>query len=76
MKEILRTKVKDLLQMSAGQEVLAKGWVRTKRGNKEIAFIALNDGSTIKNVQIVVDKNAETEAILPKITTGACIGVL
>ena len=62
--------------MSAGQEVLAKGWVRTKRGNKEIAFIALNDGSTIKNVQIVVDKNAETEAILPKITTGACIGVL
>ena len=67
MKEILRTKVKDLLQMSAGQEVLAKGWVRTKRGNKEIAFIALNDGSTIKNVQIVVDKNAETEAILPKI---------
>ena len=76
MKEILRTKVKDLLQMSAGQEVLAKGWVRTKRGNKEIAFIALNDGSTIKNVQIVVDKNAETGAILPKITTGACIGVL
>ena len=76
MKEILRTMVKDLLQMSAGQEVLAKGWVRTKRGNKEIAFIALNDGSTIKNVQIVVDKNAETEAILPKITTGACIGVL
>ena len=76
MKEILRTKVKDLLQMSAGQEVLAKGGVRTKRGNKEIAFIALNDGSTIKNVQIVVDKNAETEAILPKITTGACIGVL
>ena len=76
MKEILRTKVKDLLQMAAGQEVLAKGWVRTKRGNKEIAFIALNDGSTIKNVQIVVDKNEETEAIRPKITTGACIGVL
>ena len=76
MKEILRIKVKDLLQMAAGQEVLAKGWVRTKRGNKEIAFIALNDGSTIKNVQIVVDKNEETEAILPKITTGACIGVL
>ena len=76
MKEILRTKVKDLLQMAAGQEVLAKGWVRTKRGNKEIAFIALNDGSTIKNVQIVVDKNEETEAILPKITTGSCIVVL
>ena len=61
--------------MKAGSEVLAKGWVRTKRGNKEIAFIALNDGSTIKNVQIVADKNAETEPVLSRIGTGACIGV-
>ena len=61
--------------MAAGRKVLAKGWVRTKRGNKEIAFIALNDGSTIKNIQIVVDKNAGTEPILAKISTGACIGV-
>ncbi len=75
MKDILRTKVKDLLQMQAGQEVLAKGWVRTKRGNKEIAFIALNDGSTIKNVQVVVDKNADTEPVLAQISTGACIAV-
>ena len=75
MKEIIRTKVKDLLAMPAGQEVLAKGWVRTKRGNKEIAFIALNDGSTIRNIQIVVDKNADTEPVLAQIGTGACIGV-
>jgi asparaginyl-tRNA synthetase len=75
MKELLRTKVKDLLEMKAGQEVLSKGWVRTKRGNKEIVFIALNDGSTIKNVQIVVDKNAETEPVLSQISTGACICV-
>jgi len=61
--------------MQAGVEVLAKGWVRTKRGNKEIAFIALNDGSTIKNIQIVVDKNGETEEALAKISTGACIAV-
>ena len=61
--------------MKAGEEVLAKGWVRTKRGNKEIAFIALNDGSTIKNIQIVVDKNPEMEAVLAKISTGACIRV-
>lgn len=73
--EILRTKVKDLLEMQAGQKVLAKGWVRTKRGNKEIAFIALNDGSTIKNVQVVVNKDENTNAILAKVTTGACIGV-
>ena len=75
MEEILRTKVKDLLNMEAGTEVLAKGWVRTKRGNKEIAFIALNDGSTIKNIQIVVDKNETSEPVLAKISTGACIGV-
>ncbi len=74
-KEILRTKVKDLLAMPAGQDVLAKGWVRTKRGNKEIAFIALNDGSTIKNIQIVVDKTPEMEPVLARISTGACIGV-
>ncbi len=74
-KEILRTKVKDLLSMEAGQDVLAKGWVRTKRGNKEIAFIALNDGSTIKNIQIVVSKNPDTESLLAKVSTGACISV-
>jgi len=75
MSEIRRSKIAELLNKKAGEEVIAKGWVRTKRGNKEIAFIALNDGSTIKNVQIVVDKNAETEPILAKVTTGACIGV-
>ncbi|MBO7604110.1 MAG: asparagine--tRNA ligase [Bacteroidales bacterium] len=73
--EIIRTKVKDLLKMEAGVEVLAKGWVRTKRGNKEIAFIALNDGSTIKNIQIVVDKDEAMNPLLARISTGACIGV-
>ena len=74
-KEILRTKVKDLLVKAPGEEVLAKGWVRTKRGNKEIAFIALNDGSTINNIQIVVDKTAIDAELLAKVTTGACIAV-
>lgn len=59
--------------MTPGREVQAKGWVRTKRGNKEIAFIALNDGSTINNIQIVVDKTRIEENILSKVTTGACI---
>ena len=75
MSAIKRIKVKDLLEMKAGSEVLAKGWVRTKRGNKEIAFIALNDGSTIKNIQIVADKNENTEPVLARISTGACISV-
>ena len=75
MEKIIRTKVKDLLLQEQGQVVLAKGWVRTKRGNKGIAFIALNDGSTINNIQIVVDKTLFPEDLLPRITTGACIGV-
>lgn len=75
MERIVRTKVKDLLKSEPGKDVLAKGWVRTKRGNKNVAFIALNDGSTINNIQIVVDKTAFTEDQLAKITTGACIGV-
>ena len=64
METVIRTKVKDLLKSEAGREVLAKGWVRTKRGNKNVAFIALNDGSTINNIQIVVDKTPENEAVL------------
>ena len=68
---MIRKKVKDLLASAPGEEVLAKGWVRTKRGNKEIAFIALNDGSTIHNIQIVVDKAAIDADLLAKVTTGA-----
>ena len=75
MKGIPRTKVIDLLKEAPGEEVLAKGWVRTKRGNKEIAFIALNDGSTINSIQVVVDKTATAPELLAKVTTGACIAV-
>ncbi|MCQ2281327.1 MAG: asparagine--tRNA ligase [Bacteroidales bacterium] len=52
-----------------------KGWVRTKRGNKNVAFIALNDGSTINNIQVVVDIANFDEDLLRRITTGACISV-
>ena len=55
--------------------VNVKGWVRTKRGNKNVAFIALNDGSTINNIQIVVDLAKFDEELLRRITTGACISV-
>ena len=75
MENIVRTKVKDLLKSEPGKDVLTKGWVRTKRGNKNVAFIALNDGSTINNIQIVVDKSMIGEDILSKISTGACIAV-
>jgi len=75
MSDIIRTKVKDLLKSAPGQEVLAKGWVRTKRGNKQIKFVALNDGSTVYNIQIVVDMASFDEALVAKITTGASLAV-
>ena len=72
---IKRSKVKDLLKANPGQEVLAKGWVRTKRGNKQIKFIALNDGSTVNNIQVVADMANFDEALIARITTGASISV-
>lgn len=70
-----RTKIAELLQSTTaiGTEVVVKGWVRTKRGNKNVAFIALNDGSIIHNIQIVADVNKFDEALLKNITTGSCI---
>ena len=56
-----------------GKEVCVKGWVRTHRSSKAVDFIALNDGSTIKNVQIVVDPTKFDEELLKQITTGSCI---
>lgn len=64
-----------LTEGKVGSEVLVKAWVRTKRGSKNVAFIALNDGSTINNIQVVVDVESSDTSILDKITTGACIAV-
>ena len=71
-----RTKIVDVLQRTDyGTVVNVKGWVRTRRGSKAVNFIALNDGSTIKNIQIVVDVEKFDDAIIKDITTGACISV-
>ena len=75
MSEIKRKRVAQLLSETPGVEVLAKGWVRTKRGNKNVAFIALNDGSTVNNIQVVCDAAVISEEVLKGITTGACIVV-
>ncbi len=76
MEEIRRTKVVDVLQRTDfGSVVNVKGWVRTHRSSKSVDFIALNDGSTIKNVQVVVDTAKFDPALLKQITTGACISV-
>ena len=71
-----RTKISSLLQHGQpGAEVCVKGWVRTRRGSKSVNFIALNDGSTIKNVQIVADVEKFDAETLKIITTGACLSV-
>jgi asparaginyl-tRNA synthetase len=76
MEKVRRIKVVDILKMTEyGKSVNVKGWVRTKRGNKHVNFIALNDGSCIHNLQIVVDVPGFPEEVLRKITTGAAISV-
>ena len=76
MEKIKRTKVVDVLQRTDyGTIVNVRGWVRTHRSSKAVDFIAVNDGSTIKNVQVVVDPSKFDEAMLKQITTGACINV-
>lgn len=76
MEDIKRTKVVDILKSTAyGTTVNVKGWVRTHRSSKAVDFIAINDGSTIKNVQVVVDHAKFDAEKLKTITTGACITV-
>lgn len=76
MEDIKRTKVVDILKSTAyGTTVNVKGWVRTHRSSKAVDFIAINDGSTIKNVQVVVDPAKFDAEMLKTITTGACITV-
>ena len=69
-----RTEIIDALQCAGeGQLINVRGWVRSRRGNKNVSFIALNDGSTIKNIQIVVDLATFPEESLKPVTTGSCI---
>ena len=76
MEKIRRTKIVDVLKCrDFGSMVNVKGWVRTRRGSKQVSFIALNDGSTINNVQIVADLANFDEEMLKQVTTGACISV-
>ena len=71
-----RTKIVDLLRRTDfGATVCVKGWVRTRRGSKSVNFIALNDGSTILNVQVVADVEKFDPEMLKLITTGACLAV-
>lgn len=75
MGEFTRKSILQLFSEQPGCDVTVKGWVRTKRGNKNVSFIALNDGSTIRNMQIVCDGQKFPEEQLKDVTTGACLCV-
>ena len=80
MEQLKRQRVYELLKNDStrlvDQEINVKGWVRTKRGNKNVAFIALNDGSIIHNIQVVVEvQSFNDDELLKRITTGSCISV-
>ena len=71
-----RTKIKDLLySKDFNRKVHIKGWVRTKRGSKNVAFIAVNDGSIIHNIQVVINISDFNDDTIKNITTGSCIAV-
>ncbi len=73
---MIRRKIKEILAHGAtGERVLVKGWVRTRRGSKNVSFIALNDGSTIHNLQIVADAALFGEEFMKDISTSASLGV-
>lgn len=73
---MVRSTVKELFTGDKiGKEVLLKGWVRTRRGNKKVAFIAINDGTTIHNMQVVADAEKFSEATLKEVTTGCSLAV-
>jgi len=79
MEKIKRTVIIDLIKtpeiVGVGNPVNVKGWVRTKRSNKEVAFIALNDGSIIHNIQIVANLSNFSEELVKQITTGCCLNI-
>ncbi|MDF1571734.1 MAG: asparagine--tRNA ligase [Bacteroidales bacterium] len=73
---MIRSTVKELFAGGKLNEaVLLKGWVRTRRGNKKVAFIAINDGTTIHNMQVVADAEKFPEALLKQVTTGCSLSV-
>ena len=80
MKDIKRIELRELFgsekqQSLIGSEICVKGWVRTKRGNKNVSFIALNDGGCMQNLQVVAEASNFEEELIKRITTGACLRV-
>lgn len=71
-----RTLIKDLKPEMIGSQVELKGWARTRRGNKHVQFVQLNDGSNVGGIQVVFDMSKFTDEQLKPITTGASLRVV
>ena len=72
-----RSTVKELFAApEINSEVLLKGWVRTRRGNNQVAFIAVNDGTIIHSIQVVADLQSFPEELMKRVTTGSSISVI
>ena len=71
-----RTKIKDILgKESAGGEVLVQGWVKTRRSSKSVSFLQINDGSTLRDIQVVLDENLSNYSMVEALTTGCSVGI-
>ena len=71
-----RTKIKDILgKESAGGEVLVQGWVKTRRSSKSVSFLQINDGSTLQDIQVVMDENLSNYSLVESLTTGCSVGI-
>ncbi len=74
---MLRTKVREILQReSAGGEVLVQGWVKTTRSSKAVSFIQINDGSTLRDIQVVVDETLPDYSLVKSLSTGCSVSVV
>lgn len=76
MRTMTSKSILEILNTKPGTEAVVKGWVRTKRSSKNVNFINVNDGSTIKNIQVVAEVERFNEELLREVTTGACIRVV
>src|SRR5690242_16672582 len=67
--------VRDILRSDAGRTATVRGWVRTRRDGKGVHFIQVNDGSSFKDLQVVIDAGSVDDAELARVTTGACVEI-
>ena len=74
---MLRTKVREILQReNAGGEVLVQGWVKTTRSSKAVSFIQINDGSTLRDIQVVVDETSPDYSLVKSLSAGCSVSVV